>query len=162
MKKYKNFDVIYVAIKLCEKSQAMLLEMANEFLPKAVPGIMSSFKRSCEHITLAFGDNVSDSLLKLIGQTVVGLHPYMVIMDDVAGGLFFQKKEFELREIPWIGSTEESKPHVTLWHHVAVAPVAVGTLPSRNHTTLVADPTATLEGKISAFVKREDNQAFWI
>ena len=154
--KFKNIEVVYSAILLDEESQEKLRKMAEKLLPERIPGIFSSFHVSCQHLTLAFGEKVSSDHIKLVGSPVTCLHPTRVLLDDLGCGLFFELKEFAMRELPWIGSSDGSMPHVTIYYRQGVPPAVIGTLPTRNHSVLIADPTYSLNGKVAVYC--EDGQ----
>ncbi len=150
---YKNIgEIIYCGIVFDEQSQEKLRKIVEGLLPEKIPGIIPSNVMSCHHVTLAFGDNVKPEHIKLIGSPVTALHPSRILLDDLGSGIFFELKEFESRDIPWIGSTDGAMPHCTLYHRIGVPPVVIGTMPTRNHSVLIADPTYSLDGKIGAFI----------
>ena len=152
--KYKNIgEIVYCAIKLDDPSRNKLLELTKKLIPEKLDGVISSWRLYCDHLTLGFGNNVTPDMVKLIGSPVVGLNPYRILIDDICCGVFFQDKSLTSRGIPWKGSDEHSKVHITLACKIGVAPIVAGTITERNHTVLIADPTFTMSGKIGVFVE---------
>lgn len=147
-------DVVYVAIMLDESSISMCKALVEHYAK--IPNekwTLSQFTIGCEHITLGFGDKVTNEMIKCVGMEVKDIHPKAMLIDDYGCyGLFISNKELSSRGIPFTGT----HVHVTLCHPNIIAPVAVGTIPDRDHYCVKINPAYSLTGKIMAFCKNGD------
>jgi len=144
-----NKDIIYVAIVLDENSIQTCRTLFKHYskMPIEEQWTVNQFTVSCDHITLAFGDDVTDNVVNCIGRQVTDIQPQSLLVDDYGCyGLFIPRKEFLIREIPFMGKYA----HVTLGHPKVIVPREVGMIPERNHYCIRVQ-NLSLSGKIMSF-----------
>jgi hypothetical protein len=139
-------DIIYIAIKLDDESHQKVAKIASPTLPFC----KSEYKLYADHITLAFGDDAKKpQILHQIGLNVKALAPFRVLTSVIGAGVFFEKKQLEMRGIPFYGQ----KVHCTVCLLDGVPPVRMGDITETNHYVMIADPTQHVSGQIMAFAK---------
>jgi len=147
----KKEDVIYIAILLDQQSREKCRKIGDDITKGKKDYLAQQFVFECEHMTLAFGDSVTQELVQMVGTPVTALHPSDLLMDNYdCAGLFFKRKELTSREIPFMGKYL----HITIMHPAFIPPKEVGCIPERNHACYKADPTYSMSGVIAAYTQK--------
>ena len=136
-------DVIYSAILLSKSSQTMLINYLKSIF------FGPSYKVFCEHLTLAFGPDVTADHIRNIGVAVKSLVPDKILIGTNGQiGLFFNPHQLDIRGIPFVGKY----PHITLATPEGIPPSETGMLPEREHFHFTVGHEMPVEGVISAFM----------
>lgn len=154
MKMIKDLKVIYAGVFLDENSLEKLVELTHKLFDyKYIEGIFDNWITSCTHLTMAFGENVTDEMINFRGTKIENLSPYRILYDGICCGMFFQREELEKHGIPWINPMENAEPHITMQYRDGVEPKITGTICGRNHSVIIADPDFKMSGRIGMYME---------
>lgn len=137
-------NVVYSAILLSESSRNLL----ENYLHSIFVG--NTHKVLCEHLTLAFGPDVTADHIRNVGVAVKALVPTeFLIGTNGAAGLFFDRHQLDIRGIPFAGKY----PHLSLLCPATMPPKEIGFLPDQEHFHFPVDHRLAIDGVVSTFMK---------
>ena len=138
-------DVVYSAILLSQECNIKLKDYT-----KSIFQFLGSSTLYCNHVTLAFEQDVTSEHIRNVGVAVKALVPTeLLIGTNGAAGLFFDRHQLDIRGIPFAGKY----PHLSLLCPAMMPPKEIGFLPDLEHFHFPVDHRLAIDGVVSAFMK---------